>query len=876
MSSKEDTLIDNRPISALRVIDLKAELEQRGLSKSGGKKELMDRLVKHLESEKSRESSANSEENIPDVNLSFDEKLSQNDAVRDSLDKQQKVHETEQETNNILEEGKPQESESSEGTTQDTEEMEKSHKSPMKMAPKSSPKNTPIHPKKRELSRLASEEALASHNKEERKKERKSSEDKYETNVHSFSEALKKGKEEPGRTEKGDKTEEKRKSSKEDTKKELSSKSDDTGGRSSSRRDSNQAKEEKDSKSPEKVKRKTDNVRSTDTSGKYEGSHRGDRGENSRESRDGPLKKRLPVRYSFSPVKEAGRTPKEDLSSNAEEKTSKEEGKLRRLKRDRPTDIYVPPGRRTSEGKQNEPEKEEGHEEAATERKRKKTVEPSENGDIDKGEKKVSNSRQEEEEIELNYGDVDDSEDDKSEREDQKQIEPKKEGTDVPMPIEVPQIDISKLQLRKIKRVQDSLEEKAEEQEAIKKRITPQFGSKMAVNGSMLQGWYPDVKVVQETEETDETPVEAAEEPELVLTPEPPVLSNSSRRIVIESEAEMEEKPQTEGPALPEQKKEQPRKKRERDTQPKASSAVLVNTPVSPAKEPVSSVLSILNLTRPFTVGQLKKLLSRTGQIVEGGFWIDKVKSRCLVEYTSDEEAVATRDALHGVQWPSSNPKLLYVDYSNKDNLEKHLSGIEEMVANPPQPKPRKVAEKEEVKVKEEKRERKEAEERKVSKPVRQWDLGKYLKEYDEEIKERHEKEEVVAGFRRRRGEGDYEEEAPWTYESEKVTKKGSGEMLDILFRKTKTKPSLYYLPLTDEQIAEKEARRQRILEERARMATTKEKSPYLKQKHSPVPADRRKRSASPSERRSRSTSNRRSRSPHRRRRRSVSTSRRH
>jgi len=31
------------------------------------------------------------------------------------------------------------------------------------------------------------------------------------------------------------------------------------------------------------------------------------------------------------------------------------------------------------------------------------------------------------------------------------------------MPIEVPQIDTSKLQLRKIKRVQDSLEEKAEE-----------------------------------------------------------------------------------------------------------------------------------------------------------------------------------------------------------------------------------------------------------------------------------------------------------------------------------------------------------------------------------------------------------------------------
>ncbi len=34
---------------------------------------------------------------------------------------------------------------------------------------------------------------------------------------------------------------------------------------------------------------------------------------------------------------------------------------------------------------------------------------------------------------------------------------------------------------------------------------------------------------------------------------------------------------------------------------------------------------------RPFTLGQLKELLSRTGTLVEEGFWIDKIKSHCYV-----------------------------------------------------------------------------------------------------------------------------------------------------------------------------------------------------------------------------------------------------
>jgi len=52
----------------------------------------------------------------------------------------------------------------------------------------------------------------------------------------------------------------------------------------------------------------------------------------------------------------------------------------------------------------------------------------------------------------------------------------------------------------------------------------------------------------------------------------------------------------------------------------------------SPARQPKASVLHVSNLVRPFTVNQLKELLARTGQLIEGKFWIDKVKSSCIVQ----------------------------------------------------------------------------------------------------------------------------------------------------------------------------------------------------------------------------------------------------
>jgi apoptotic chromatin condensation inducer in the nucleus len=49
----------------------------------------------------------------------------------------------------------------------------------------------------------------------------------------------------------------------------------------------------------------------------------------------------------------------------------------------------------------------------------------------------------------------------------------------------------------------------------------------------------------------------------------------------------------------------------------------------SPARKPVSRIVHIINLVRPFTLGQLKQLLSRSGTLTDDGFWINSIKSHC-------------------------------------------------------------------------------------------------------------------------------------------------------------------------------------------------------------------------------------------------------
>lgn len=63
----------------------------------------------------------------------------------------------------------------------------------------------------------------------------------------------------------------------------------------------------------------------------------------------------------------------------------------------------------------------------------------------------------------------------------------------------------------------------------------------------------------------------------------------------------------------------------------------IIARPPSPPRHKQSHILYITNLVRPFTLPQLKNLLQRTGRIIENGFWIDRIKSKCFVIYESEE-----------------------------------------------------------------------------------------------------------------------------------------------------------------------------------------------------------------------------------------------
>lgn len=39
------------------------------------------------------------------------------------------------------------------------------------------------------------------------------------------------------------------------------------------------------------------------------------------------------------------------------------------------------------------------------------------------------------------------------------------------------------------------------------------------------------------------------------------------------------------------------------------------------------------------------------------------------LQYTTEDAAIETRHALHGVRWPTSNPKTLIVEFASKDDL---------------------------------------------------------------------------------------------------------------------------------------------------------------------------------------------------------------
>uniref|UniRef100_A0A8C2X4G1 Apoptotic chromatin condensation inducer 1b n=1 Tax=Cyclopterus lumpus TaxID=8103 RepID=A0A8C2X4G1_CYCLU len=287
-------------------------------------------------------------------------------------------------------------------------------------------------------------------------------------------------------------------------------------------------------------------------------------------------------------------------------------------------------------------------------------------------------------------------------------------------------------------------------------------------------------------------------------------------------------------------------------SQQKSGVSVTIDDPVRAAKQPspphgkVSNIIHVTNLVRPFTLGQLKELLNRTGSVVEEGFWIDKIKSHCYVTYATTEEAAATRAALHGVKWPQSNPKVLSVDFCEQDELDIQKGILkperEEMVISPPTgPQtrlPPLMPERDRDREHDRERDRgvagvrdlwaerqREMERRERARGEREWDRDK-VREFaspgEEEQRSRSRDRE-----RRRRERAKSKER--------KTEKKEKGDeppvkLLDDLFLKTKAAPCIYWLPLSEEQAVQRLLDRTERQKERERRRKEQQEEDEKKQ----------------------------------------------
>ncbi|GFT30195.1 apoptotic chromatin condensation inducer in the nucleus [Nephila pilipes] len=227
----------------------------------------------------------------------------------------------------------------------------------------------------------------------------------------------------------------------------------------------------------------------------------------------------------------------------------------------------------------------------------------------------------------------------------------------------------------------------------------------------------------------------------------------------------------------------------------------------------VTKILFIQNLVRPFTLNQLKELLRETGNFVEEDFWIDKIKSKCFVTYETEEEAMKTKHALNGTRWPSSNPKILFVEYSNEEELEIHRSGSD--LSKPiqqPAPEPTAPHDSRSAHVIDEYHKKDHDQDRKRDRskhqpPMREWDKDKITQDSPD-------REHVGR---------DAEKTKSMDKKEKKDSKRRTNEdtpakLLDDLFQKTKSSPCIYWLPLTDDQVQERtESRRLRRLEREKR-----------------------------------------------------------
>lgn len=92
---------------------------------------------------------------------------------------------------------------------------------------------------------------------------------------------------------------------------------------------------------------------------------------------------------------------------------------------------------------------------------------------------------------------------------------------------------------------------------------------------------------------------------------------------------------------------------------------------VPPSRRAPTNSLRIDQFLRPFTLKAVQELLGKTGSV--SNFWMDQIKTHCYVTYSSTEEAIETRNAVYNLQWPTNGGRFLIAEFVDPEEVKMKL-----------------------------------------------------------------------------------------------------------------------------------------------------------------------------------------------------------
>ncbi|CAI2302926.1 unnamed protein product [Caenorhabditis sp. 36 PRJEB53466] len=265
------------------------------------------------------------------------------------------------------------------------------------------------------------------------------------------------------------------------------------------------------------------------------------------------------------------------------------------------------------------------------------------------------------------------------------------------------------------------------------------------------------------------------------------------------------------------------------------------------SRHPVSNIVHIRGLVRPFTERNLRAEIEKYGgEIVD--FWIDKVKSHCFAKLKSEDDARNVLKSLHDKTWPEGNPKKLAIVYETEENMNRYKEGLGEVklpeavtigtltggsradrLSTASQPSVIGGKASLQITLQNVLRDNDKMD---LERKEKRGSLASRLTRIDDKEKPKEEKEERKrvrsetppfsrgAGFmdekkaKHEEREKEKKRDEPRREDSRREDRRVEEEVpvksLEQLFKKTVATPSIYYLPLTEEQIAAKAIKKER------------------------------------------------------------------